>query len=137
MQTLSRCHRDRCIILPSRIGWRSTSFIVCSRRIRHWQFKPARKVKSCCAQSSAAKEPSRTCRWSAVIPCLCEPLCGATVALPALCSEWRGGRSGNAGYGEFCALGRIGRQQLAVWHLALARSEEHTSELQSRVDLVC
>src|SRR5207244_4491932 len=74
MQTLSRCHRDRCIILPSRIGWRATSFIVCSRRIRHWQFKPARKVKSCCAQSSAAKEPSRTCRWSAVIPCLCEPL---------------------------------------------------------------
>src|SRR3989442_822001 len=46
---------------------------------------------------------------------------GAAVALPTLCTEWRAGRSGDAGYGEFCALGRIGRQQLAVWHLALAK----------------
>src|SRR5438132_8194261 len=45
-----------------------------------WQFKPAHKVKSCCAQSSPAKGRSKTCRWSAVIPCWCGPLlrrCGS------------------------------------------------------------
>jgi len=65
---------------PSRTGWRATSYIECSRNIRHWQFKPAHKVKSCCAQSSPAKGRSKTCRWSAVIPCWCGPLlrrCGS------------------------------------------------------------
>ena len=61
--------------------WMEGNLIIeCSRNIRHWQFKPARKVRSCCGRSSAAEGQSKTCRWSAVIHCWCGPLlrrCGS------------------------------------------------------------
>ena len=74
------------ILIPPRpvhhppISHWATSFIECSRNIRHWQFKPARKVRSYCGRSSAAEGQSKTCRWSAVIHCWCGPLlrrCGS------------------------------------------------------------
>src|SRR5438105_6142072 len=87
----------------------------------------------------AAARPSR----AAIAPRSCRQRGGSTVTMPL------GGRSGGGGRrpGEGQRRGRapVARRCEARAHLSRAshrratgaRSEEHTSELQSRVDLVC
>src|SRR5438105_9735463 len=62
---------------------------------------------------------------------------GASAAEPV---ERRAGTKGNAGQQSTCrAQNRISVSQALerIRQFAVTRSEEHTSELQSRVDLVC
>src|SRR5437660_8593695 len=121
MQTLSRCHRDRCIILRSRTGWRATSFIECSRNIRHWQFKPARKVRFVLRAVISRGGTIENLQVVSGHPLL------VRAALEAV-RQWRYRPyvlNGEPVEVEtqvtvnFVLFRRIGRQQLAVWPLAL------------------
>src|SRR5207249_11623782 len=49
----------------------------------------------------------------------------------------RGGSIGHAGYGKSSRYRRIGRRAARARKWQRPRSEEHTSELQSRFDFVC